>query len=182
MKSYPMAANGLKLVFWGEVASLIAVVLALVPVLGVIVAILGPVLVAVGLYKAASDDEGYRTAFYLDIAAIIMSIVSAFVSSGALNSIVSILETIIGLAVVYYVTTTTGNLLHSVGQEEQSGKGRTVWTIYLVCAIVSVVVSVLMFIPILNLIGAALAIIMGIAQIVGYILYLIFLNKSYKLL
>ncbi len=182
MKSYPMASDGLKLMFYGEIVTIIGSVLSLVPIVGVILRILGPVLAAYGLFKAAGDDEGYRTAFYLTIAQVVVNLISAFFKSGIVKSLLSIVSTIIGLAIVYYVCTTTANLLHAVGQEQQSAKGRTVWLIYLICALVSVVVQILAIIPILNILAAAIGIIMLIVQLVGYILYLIFLYKSGKVL
>lgn len=183
MKSYPMASDGLKLMFYGEIVTLIGAVLSLVPIVGVILRIVGPVLAAYGLFKAAGDDEGYRTAFYLTIAQVVVNLISAFFKNGGIvKSLLSIVSTIVGLAIVYYVCTTTANLLHAVGQEQQSAKGRTVWLIYLICALVSVVVQILAIIPILNILAAAIGIIMLIAQLVGYILYLIFLYKSGKAL
>ena len=183
MKSYPMASDGLKLMFYGEIVTIIGSVLSLVPIVGVILRIVGPVLAAYGLFKAAGDDEGYRTAFYLTIAQVVVNLISAFFKNGGIvKSLLSIVSTIVGLAIVYYVCTTTANLLHAVGQEQQSAKGRTVWLIYLICALVSVVVQILAIIPILNILAAAIGVIMLIAQLVGYILYLIFLYKSGKAL
>ena len=183
MKSYPMAADGLKLMFYGEIISLVGIFLSLVSVIGVILCIVGPVLTAYGLFKAAGDDEGYRTAFYLTIAEVVVNLISAFCKDGSLlKSLLSIANTVLGLAVVYYVCTTTANLLHAVGQEEQSAKGRTVWLIYLICALVTVVVRLLALIPILNLVAGIVAIVLIIAQLVGYVLYMIFLSKSYKVL
>ena len=180
MKSYPMAADGLKLMFYGEIISLIGIFLSLVSVVGVILCIVGPVLTAYGLFKAAGDDEGYRTAFYLTIAEVVVNLISAFFKSGGI--VKSLLSIVVGLAIVYYVCTTTANLLHAVGQEQQSAKGRTVWLIYLICALVSVVVQILAIVPILNILAAAIGIIMLIVQLVGYILYLVFLYKSGKAL
>ena len=61
-------------------------------------------------------------------------------------------------------------------------RGQTVWTINLVCAIVSVVLSLLMWIPLLNILAIVGGIVVMIAELVGYILYMMFLSSSYKLL
>ncbi len=50
------------------------------------------------------------------------------------------------------------------------------------CAIVSVVLSLLMWIPLLNILAIVGGIVVMIAELVGYILYMMFLSSSYKLL
>jgi TRAP-type C4-dicarboxylate transport system permease small subunit len=107
-----------------------------------------------------------------------VGILNIFVS-GVFSSILNIGSTILNLMVVYYVITTTGNLGHSIGNQELEAKGKTVWTLYLICAIASVVITLVSLIPLLGtLVGAVLAVVMAVVQIVAYILYLIFLYKG----
>lgn len=103
-------------------------------------------------------------------------------SDGLLGSLLSIISTIISLAIIYFVCSTTGNLLLSQGESALAQRGQTVWTINLVCAIVSVVLSLLMWIPLLNILAVVGVIVVMIAELVGYILYMMFLSSSYKLL
>ena len=176
MRSYPKAADGLKLMFYGEIIALVGALLSVLGLIGLILCIVGPVVSAYGLFQAASDDEGYRTAFYLTLGQVVINLIALFAKSGSLfASLLSLVSTILGLAVVYYVCITTSNLLHAVDQEAQSARGRTVWMIYLVCAVVSVVVQVLALIPLVNLVAMLLAVVLAIVQLVGYILYMIFL-------
>jgi hypothetical protein len=178
VKTYPNAAQGLKLLFIGEIVAIVGAILSLVPVLGPILIVVSEVLMLLGLYKASTDDEGYRTAFIISVANLIVGVINIFVS-GVFSSILTIGSTILGLMVVYYVITTTGNLGHSLGNEELASKGKTVWILYLICAIASVVITLISLIPLLGtLVGGVLAVIVAIVQIVAYILYLIFLYKS----
>ena len=182
MKQYPKAAEGLKLMFYGELLAIIGILLTII-LIGPIIALVGEILVLVGLYRARMDDEGYGTAFMLSIVNIVLSIVGLFVpSDGLLGSLLSIISTIISLAIIYFVCSTTGNLLLSQGESALAQRGQTVWTINLVCAIVSVVLSLLMWIPLLNILAVVGVIVVMIAELVGYILYMMVLSSSYKLL
>ncbi len=174
MRSYPKAASGLKLLFIAEILAIIAAVLTLIPVVGPILSAVAQVLILVGLYQASGDDEGYKTAFIITIVNLVVSVVSIF-AGGVFATILSIVTTILNLAVVYFVVNTTGNLAHSLGKDELAARGEKVWKLYLICAVASIVISLLSFIPIL---AAALEIVLAIVQLIAYILYLIFLNKA----
>lgn len=182
MNRYPNAAEGLKLMFYGEIVAIIGAFLGIIPLLGGLLALAGGVVSLVGLNKAGADDEGYRTAFMLTIINIIVSLVSSFAGDGVFGTLVGIVSSVLSLAVIYFVCITTANLLHSVGASELERKGNTVWTINLVCTIVSVAVMLLAYIPIVNILAAVVGVISALVALVGYIMYLMFLNGSYKVL
>lgn len=179
MRNYPSAAGGIKLLFIAEIVTIIGAVLVLVPVVGIVLLIIGMALVPVGLYRASADDEGYKTAFIISIVNLVVGVVGVFVGDGVFGSILDIVSSILNLAVVYYVVNTTGNLAHSMGNDELPAKGHTVWMLYLICTVASVIIALLSFIPLL---GAALAIVLLIVQLVAYILYLVFLSMASKAL
>jgi hypothetical protein len=180
--NYPNASQGLKLVFYGEIVMIIGLLLIWVPLVGSLIIIVGGVLDIVGLYKAMPDDNGYQTALTLSIVIVVVNVISNFAGDGALGTILSILSTVANLGVTYYVVNTTCNLLHSVGAADIEAKGKTVWTINLVCAVVNVVLDVLILVPIIQILAAVCAFIMAIVALVGYVLYLLFLNKAYPAL
>lgn len=177
-----MAADGLKLMFYGEILTIIGVILTII-LIGPVIILVGSILILVGLYRARGDDEGYNTAFMLSIINIVLGIISIFFWEGGLMSnLLDIITTIISLAVTYFVCITTANLLHSVGAVETEQRGRTVWNIYLVSNIIAVVLDLLLFIPLLNVLAVIGMLVAAIAQLVGCVMYLMFLNSSYKLL
>jgi hypothetical protein len=59
VRTYPNAAQGLKLLFIGEIVAIVGAILSLVPVLGPILIVGSEVLILLGLYKAGTDDQGY---------------------------------------------------------------------------------------------------------------------------
>lgn len=178
---YPNAANGLRLMFIGEILTIVGAVLTVI-LIGPIISLIGGIMALVGLYRARIDDEGYNTAFMLNIVGIAVNIIALFFGSGFGGSLMDIIKTIISLATLYYVVNTTSNLLYSMGENDLSARGKTVWSINLVCTIVTVVITLLAYVPLLNLLAAVAAVLLLIVQLVGYILYLVFLYKSYKAL
>ena len=185
---YPMAADGLKLMFYGEILTIIGVILFRMDLTEVctqfgkgMAGVVAPTMV-IGFSRARPDDEGYQTAFMLSIISLILDFIGVFFSNGFMGNLLSIISAIVNLAVVYFVCTTTANLLHSVGAVETEQRGRTVWNIYLVSNIIAVVLDLLLFIPLLNVLAVIGMLVAAIAQLVGCVMYLMFLNSSYKLL
>ena len=178
---YPNASGGLKLMCTGEILTIIGAVLTII-LIGPIISLIGSIVALVGLYRARQDDEGYGTAFTLSIVNIVLGLVGMFFPEGFGASLISIISSIIALAIMYYVCTTTSNLLHSVGEETIAARGQTVWNINIVCTIVSVVLSILAYVPLLNVLAAFGAVVVVIVELVGYILYLMFLYGSYNAL
>ena len=153
----------------------IAAILNLFP----IVSIVGFMLNLVALYAAGKLEKGYNTAFMLSIAGIVVSVIDAFAGKGVFGALVSIVSTVIGLGVLYFVVSTTNGLLNTSGANEVAAKGEKVWKINLICVVASVVLSLLAFIPVL---AGLLAVVVFIVEVVGAILYLVYLYNSSKAL
>lgn len=179
---YHHAAEGLRLMFIGQILMLVGLALVWVPLLGSLLAIAGMVVEMVGLYKAGNDDQGYRTALIFVAVALVVDLVAGFLGEGILNSILSLVTEVLSLMVVVQVCTTTSLLLHSVGNEKLGQRGGTVMKLYVVCTAVSIVCGVLGVIPIVNILAGLVTAVAAIAQVVGYVLYLTFLYGSSKAL
>lgn len=182
MRSYPNAAQGLKYLFYAEIVAVAATLLIWVPLLGSILALVSLVLSLVGLNMAGRDHQGFHTAFTLSIVALVISVVSTFLGIGILGAILNVISAVVNLAIVYYVVTTASILAHIMDNEELPRKGRTVWTLYLVCSIIVVMCSVLMVVPLVNLVAVVVTWVVAIIQLVAYILYMIFLYSGSKVL
>ena len=182
MYQYPNAANGLKLMFMGQILAIVGVLLIWVPLVGSLIVIAGGVLEIVGLYKASSDDQSYRTALMFIAIGVVVNVMIGFLEPGILASLLNVAVTVLNLLAVIQVCTTTSNLLHSVGNDVLSRRGSTVIKLYVVCAVVGLACSVLGVIPIVNIVAGLVSIVAAIAQLVGYVLYLMFLYSSSKAL
>ena len=74
MSNDTIAGSGLEKMFYGQILS----ILVIIPLVGWIAAIVGIVLFLVGLHEAAGADEGYRTAFYVEIGILVLSVLAVF--------------------------------------------------------------------------------------------------------
>ena len=91
MSNDTIAGSGLEKMFYGQILS----ILVIIPLVGWIAAIVGIVLFLVGLHEAAGADEGYRTAFYVEIGILVLSVLAVFI--GVLNIVTSILSLVLPL-------------------------------------------------------------------------------------
>ena len=185
--TYPNAAAGLKSMYQARLIALIAIVLVIVPIVQVFAAaalLIAGFLALIGLYQCRKDDAGYRTAFALTIAQLVLDLIQAFLPE-PYNSILSVVVNAISLAVLYYVCITTNRLLKDIGADEKLiDRGIVVWKLNLVCTVIVIVCQLLGLIPgdISTVIAGFIAIFALVAQIVGMILYLLYLRNAYRTL
>lgn len=179
---YPNAANGLRLMFVGQILMIVGVLLVWVPIVGGLLLIAAPFVELVGIYRAGEDDDNYRVALGFAVLSVVINLISGFLSEGLLSSIVDVASEVVGLLMVFCVCSTTSNLLHSIGQEALSQRGGTVAKIYTACTAVSIVCRVLSVVPLINIAAGLASAVAGIVQIVGYVMYLLFLKDSSRAL
>jgi len=164
MTDYTTAGRGLKTMFIGEIVCLFS----FIPFVGLI----GLIVTLVGLNTASKAHPGYKTAFTIAIVNIVVSLLCVFL--GPLSILVSILSVVM----VYMICTTSAELLCEKGDAEQAARAQTVWKIYTGCLVVSIVCTILALIPFINVLAAAVIVVTVIVQLVGGILYLVFLYKA----
>lgn len=165
---YTTAGRGLNKVFIGEILA----ILSFIPLLGGILALVGLILVLVGLNEASAAADGYRTAFWLGIASIVVKVLSIVIPLlGLVSSILAFVE-------VYLVCITTADILDETGDPATAAKGRFVWKLYIVCTVIIVVCSLLVLIPGVVILAALVMIPTVIATLVAGIQYLIFLYRA----
>ena len=179
---YPNAAQGLRLMFFGQILMIAGVLLFWVPLVGFLMVLAAPVLEIIGIYKAGMDDENYRGVLVFVVLGLVANLISGLVGDGFLGFLLDAVSEVLSLLMVYGVCSTTSNLLHSIGQEELSQRGGTVIKIYAACTVISIVCQALGFIPIINIAAALVNGISGLVMVVGYVMYLLFLNGSGKVL
>ena len=173
-RDYRSAGRGLYLVFWGQIVGLFSGV----PGLGGIAELVSLVLTLYGLYLAANCDGGYQTAMYLTVAGIVLGVLGLFWSQGTMGNLVGIAQDVVALLQVYFICGTTAQLLYEIGESNEAGRGILVWRINLICYLVAIGLSLLLFL--LAPLAWVLAICMMVALLVAGILFLIFLWNSQK--
>lgn len=196
MMTYPHAAAGLKTVYQAKLVGLISIVLVIVPivqVLAVAAMLIAGFLALVGLAQCRKDDNGYRIAFNMIIASLVTdlstNLVSAYAGTegfaGICGNILSIATDVLSLASLYFVCITTNRLLkETAAAENLIDRGIVVWKLNVVCTVILLVCYLLQMIPgnIAAIIAGYLAIFALIAQIVGNVLYILYLHNAYRAL
>ena len=150
-------------------------------------------LALVGLAQCRKDDNGYRTAFNMVIAGLVTNLAGSLVSAyagaegfaGICSSILSIATDVLSLASLYFVCITTNRLLkETAAAENLIDRGIVVWKLNVVCTVILLVCYLLRMIPgnIAVIIAGYLAIFAVIAQIIGTVLYILYLRNAYRAL
>ena len=196
MMTYPNVATGLKTLYQAKLVGLISIVLVIVPivqVLAVAAMLIAGFLALVGLAQCRKDDNGYRTAFNMVIAGLVTNLAASLVSAyagaegfaGICSNILSIATDVLSLASLYFVCITTNRLLKEVAAAENLiDRGIVVWKLNVVCTVILLVCYLLQMIPgnIAAIIAGYLAIFAVIAQIIGTVLYILYLRNAYRAL
>lgn len=196
MMTYPNAAAGLKTLYQARLVGLISIVLVIVPIVQVLAVasmLVAAFLALVGLAQCRKDDKGYRIAFNMIIASLVTNLATNLVSAyagtegfaGICGNILSIATDVLSLASLYFVCITTNRLLKEVAAAEKLiDRGIVVWKLNVVWAIILLVCYLLQMIPgnIAAIIAGYLAIFALIAQIVGSVLYILYLHNAYRAL
>ena len=183
MENYQNAGSGLKMMFIAELGTIICTVLMVIPIiniLAVIGALVFLIISMVGLYSAGKDIEGCKTAFYITIINMVVSVLNAIFKTGIVGTIFTLAGSVLSLLVVYYVCTSVAEALQTKGAADYARKGLTVWKINLVCTIITMVITVLNLLPFMVFVTAIVTVVVGIVSLVAMILYMIFLYNSYK--
>lgn len=186
MQNLQEAKAGLNKLFIAQIGAIACVILALIPVVGLVAGLAAWVFIILGilgLWQAGKDIEGCKTAFMLTIAGLVVVVLHTFLQTGILGTILALADTLLDLAVIYFVCHSVGEVLTKNGSNDVAKLGNTVWLINLVCALVSVVVVILALIPVLGAVIAGIgSFLVAIASLVGGVLYIMFLYKSSKAL
>lgn len=167
------ASKGLRYIFIGQIVTLFSII----PLLGVIAAIAGLAISLIGYYTLSQTKTDYKPTFMLAILNLVLSIINAFTGSGILNQLITIALKIISLAIVYYLCTTTAALLRGIN-DQLAARGRTIWSLYLICTIIQIGCTLLMYIPIINILAGIAIFLNAIVQLIASILYIIFVYRS----
>ena len=165
---YPNATHGLERVYQSQVIALVAAVLMIIPVINILAAIaliVSLVLYMIGINEAGKDDESYKTAFTLIIVQLVISVLNSLIG----GVIFDLVNEALALAVLYFVCITTNKLLKNIGADGRiTDRG-----VEVVCTLLALIPSAS-----LQLLAAVVTLVTAIAQIVGSILYILYLRDA----
>ena len=144
-----------------------------------------------GLSRASRDEAGFKGAFYCSliqlILVLLLNIIMAFgIGGSVLKGVTNIITQILSILVIAYIFKGIDALAGKLGREDVSSAGHSVivflWVVYAVtifCDMMSLLFpAAALFMGVIGVISF----LAGIAMIVGYILYLVHLNRAIQML
>lgn len=181
--------SNMNLLFVGYAISLVVSILNLLGVSGGIVSLAslaGLVIIMLALDRLKNYHPGYGKAFQYEIILIVFSVISVVVLIVAafvpflLWPVVLLMmvgSSVLNYLVVRYTSLSTADLAKDKGEMEAAALGVKVNQIYLICAGVSVVCTILSVIPLLGMIFSLLGKLASLASIAGLALMVSFLYR-----
>lgn len=170
--------SGLSVAFNGETVKFIGVLLGLLAVVAFVINL-------IGLKQCAEDDDGYKKAYKVAIAGLLVclacTLVGAFGSNSAVVRATDEIQIVFTYLVAWMVLKTTAPLLRDCGKEAEAVYADKVRKLYTAAFIVSEVLRILvdfMTGDIMIAVVAILAIIALIVLLTAQIKYIIFLRRS----
>jgi len=144
----------------------------------------------VGLGQASRDEENFRNAFIVSIIVLIISVATAIitgtnVAAGMGGNISQLARTIAEIIVMVSVIMGVQNLARYLGDSGEEVLGNRIITTIMVSLIVSAAASFISIFfnnSVMYTIDGILGIISGIAMIVAYISYIVFLGRAKRIL
>lgn len=180
-ESYAIAGKGLKNMFTGQIIALAAIpVMILSPLISIILIMGGGIISIVGLCQAMPAHENYRKAVIMLVAGVVLSVVANLAAGSPVGTFFGAVGDVVSLLQIYFVCTATSILLRELGYEREAASGDLVWKLNAACYLVIIAASVVALVS--TLLGGIVAIVTGIVGIAASIIYIVFLNKSYKAL
>lgn len=171
MDNYQDAGKGLKKMFIATIGMMSCALLILVPVINIfalIAVIVFLIVNAYGTYQVGKDIPGVRTAFYLQMVALVLTVFSNFIG------LFDVVETILSMVAMWLIFSSISKVMEEHGKEELAEKGKRAMWINLACSIYALVSDYLLSIQG----GWALLILSLILPIIAFVLQIKFYKES----
>lgn len=157
---------------------------------GAVISIIALIINLVGLNTASKDEDKFKTAFILSIINLIIGILLGLGSLipfiTTISPFIQVARTILDFLIIYYVIEGIKNLATKCGRQDVYDMGKKLFillsVVYIVSVLCSLAVSIGGSVQAILEISGVLSIVVSIASIVGYIIYLVYLKKAVNML
>lgn len=181
-EKFEKAGKCLGLLFWAHILGLIATVVAFVPLLGkiayIVLLLIACVFQFYGLYVARDSHPNFKNAFYASLVSLIVAFFSSFFQEGFMAGLMQVVTALVSFCITYFICTAAGELLAEKGDTEQAVRAGLIWKLYAGCMAVTILVTILGHIPVLDVIAAVAVVITAVVELVAHILLIMFYYKA----
>ena len=156
-----------------------------------VLSLLSLIFTLMGLSRASRDEEAFKGAFNCSlinlIVTVILNILMAFgIGGSVLRSVSTIISLILTILMIAYIFKGIDNLAGKLGRSDVSAAGRSVltflWVVYAVTIFCDLMILLFPTAAVFMGIMGVISFLAGIGMIIGYILYLVHLNRAKQML
>ncbi len=183
MSEYKVAGKGLRFMFLGSVIAAVGWIAIINPVICGIASIVGALMVLYGLYQAMPAHPYYKLAMLMELVGAAVGVLRMIFKSGLLGDVVSIVGTLAALLSTVFVCKATGELLSASGADPVlAEQARLIVLLYALCAGVSILCTLVSWVPILNILAAITGAVTSVVMLAANVLKVFFYFKSSRAL
>jgi len=186
--NFPNALDGIKKIRTAEILGIIvALVAAVTGIIAGILSIIAFIMRLVGYSRAGKDEPSFKTALYVAIAGIVLSVLSSvFAKNATISAIFKVLIDVCQPIATYLVITGIMNLAGKLGNTEMKERGTKLFKIIIAMYVIAIIIDIVSAIFGKNATTAAISGVLGIVaavlSIVTLVLYLGYLKRAVQML
>ena len=154
---------------------------------GAVLAVIGLIFYIIGIVKAKADEASFTKAMICVLVSLAISIVVAFLSKQpVIKNVLQIIQNIVNLGATVFIILGIRTLAQKLNREDIDDYGKLTMRLLIIIYAASTVASILAAVfagnQSVQTVSNVVAIIAALFQIAAYVIYLVFLNKSVKML
>lgn len=182
VKEYKSASVCLWFLFWAQILGLVAMVVAFVPLVGkllyTVLLLVACVFQFYGPYSARDAHPHFKNAFFASLMALVLAFFSTFFQEGFMGGLMKIVTALMSFCITYFICAAARDLLSAKGDKVQADRAGLIVKLYAGCMAVTILVTILGSIPVLDVIAAVAVVITAVVELVAHILLIMFYYKA----
>lgn len=183
--NYVIAGTALRTMFIGQLVVIVGSLLGGVAgVAGTVVSLVGSGLVFYGIFSARTAHVGYRYALYAQAVSLVCNLIGSLLpeEQTTVLTVLSIIITVADPVALYFICSTSAQLLAQRGENTLADRGNLVWKISVACFVVDLACVAMGWTQMLDAFIAVCQILTLLARLVAYVMLVVFYFSASKAL
>lgn len=183
--NYVKAGTALRIMFVGQLVGIVGALLGdAAGIAGAVVSLMGRGLVFYGIFSARNVHVGYRYALFAQAGSLICNLAASLLPAGQTTVlfVLSIIITILDPVALYFICSTSAQLLAQRGENTLADRGNLVWKIVVACFVADLACVAMGWTQMLDMFIAVAQLVTLVARVVAYVLLVVFYYGASKAL
>jgi len=156
-------------------------------IVGHVFMIIGYINNIIGVKRAGKDEDGYNTAFWCILFALIVTVITVVLQlllpqASIVDDIAGVISSVMNVLGIIFIIQSTQVVLVKKNNEEYALKGNNAVFFIILPYVIAIIARLISVFARSNTVTLVVCIIALVCTVIGYILYLIFLKKSSKII